>query len=47
MRLTRPVAPLVARVPERALEVLYRFVARNRSRLGRLVPNGPAPRRFP
>jgi predicted DCC family thiol-disulfide oxidoreductase YuxK len=25
----------------------YRFVARNRSRLGPLVPNGPGPRRYP
>jgi hypothetical protein len=25
----------------------YRLVARNRERLGRLVPDGPAPRRYP
>lgn len=28
-------------------DALYHFVARNRSFLGRLVPDGPAPRRFP
>ena len=26
---------------------VYRFVARHRHLLGRLVPDGPAPRRFP
>jgi predicted DCC family thiol-disulfide oxidoreductase YuxK len=35
---------LVGRLP---LEAAYRLVARNRHRLGRLVPDGPAPRRFP
>jgi hypothetical protein len=25
----------------------YRLVARNRHRLGRLVPDGPGPRRYP
>jgi hypothetical protein len=25
----------------------YRLVARNRHRLGRIVPNGPGPRRYP
>jgi predicted DCC family thiol-disulfide oxidoreductase YuxK len=28
-------------------DALYQLVARNRSFLGRLVPDGPAPRRFP
>jgi hypothetical protein len=28
-------------------DALYRLVARNRDVLGRLVPDGPAPRRFP
>jgi hypothetical protein len=27
--------------------VPYRLVARNRHRLGRLVPDGPGPRRYP
>jgi hypothetical protein len=31
------------RVPDAA----YRFVARHRAALGRLVPDGPAPRRYP
>lgn len=30
-----------------SIEALYRFIARNRGRLGELVPDGPAPRRFP
>jgi hypothetical protein len=47
MRLTRPAARLVALVPDSALEALYRVVARNRPRLGRLVPDRPGPRRFP
>ena len=32
---------------EGSVERLYRLVAENRDRLGRLVPDGPAPRRFP
>lgn len=32
---------------ERVLDVGYDFVARNRRVLGRLVPDGPAPRWFP
>jgi predicted DCC family thiol-disulfide oxidoreductase YuxK len=47
LRLTRPAARVVALVPERALEAFYRVVARYRSRFGRIVPDGPAPRRFP
>ncbi len=47
LRLTRPVAPLVAVVPDALLDRAYRTVAEHRSRLGRLVPDGPAPRRFP
>jgi hypothetical protein len=31
----------------RVPDALYRFVARHRDRLGRLVPDGPAPRRYP
>jgi hypothetical protein len=31
----------------RVPDALYRLVARHRERLGRLVPDGPAPRRFP
>ena len=32
---------------EGSIESFYRLVAENRDRLGRLVPDGPAPRRFP
>ena len=32
---------------EPAAEALYAFVARNRDRLGRLVPDGSGPRRYP
>jgi hypothetical protein len=32
---------------EGSIERLYRLVAENRDKLGRLVPDGPAPRRFP
>jgi hypothetical protein len=34
---------LRGRVPD----ALYRFLARHRDVLGRFVPDGPAPRRFP
>ncbi|MEX0850365.1 MAG: DCC1-like thiol-disulfide oxidoreductase family protein [Gaiellaceae bacterium] len=47
MRLTGPAARLVSLVPDRALNAAYGVVARHRSRLGRAVPDGPAPRRFP
>ena len=47
LRLTRPIARLVQLVPPRALDATYRLVAGNRRRLGRLVPDGPTPRRFP
>ncbi len=32
---------------EEPVERLYRLVAGNRDKLGRFVPDGPAPRRFP
>ena len=47
MRLTRPAARVAELVPSGMLDRLYRVVARNRGRLGRLVPDGPAPRRYP
>jgi predicted DCC family thiol-disulfide oxidoreductase YuxK len=40
-------ARLVEAVPETMLEHGYDLVARNRGRIGGLVPDGPAPRRFP
>jgi predicted DCC family thiol-disulfide oxidoreductase YuxK len=47
-----PVTRMVARSFARlralpAAEATYAFVARHRSRIGRLVPDGPAPRRYP
>jgi hypothetical protein len=48
LRLTRPFG-LAARTLRLgpALDALDRLVARHRSRLGRVVPEGSAPRRFP
>jgi predicted DCC family thiol-disulfide oxidoreductase YuxK len=39
---TRPFAPMLRRLP---LGAIYEFVSRQRGRLGRVVPDGPAPRR--
>jgi predicted DCC family thiol-disulfide oxidoreductase YuxK len=47
MRLTRHAAPVATLVPPRALDALYSVVSRHRGSLGRLVPDGPAPRRYP
>lgn len=47
MRGTRLVGRLLGRVPGTVLDWLYALIARNRSTLGRLVPDGPAPKRFP
>jgi len=44
---TRPLARVVEALhAEAAVARLYDLVARNRGRLGRLVPDGPAPRRL-
>jgi predicted DCC family thiol-disulfide oxidoreductase YuxK len=40
-------ADLLAALPDTLLERGYDLVAGNRGRIGRLVPDGPAPRRFP
>jgi predicted DCC family thiol-disulfide oxidoreductase YuxK len=40
-------ARVLEAVPETMLEHGYDLVARNRGRIGGLVPDGPAPRRFP
>jgi predicted DCC family thiol-disulfide oxidoreductase YuxK len=40
-------ARLVEALPDALLERVYDLVAHNRSRLGRISPAGPAPRRFP
>jgi predicted DCC family thiol-disulfide oxidoreductase YuxK len=47
LRVTRPAGRLLARVPPALLDRLYAALARRRGALGRLVPDGPAPRRFP
>ena len=47
MRLTRRAGRLFAVVPDRVLDAAYGLVARYRGPLGRLVPDGPAPKRFP
>ena len=47
MHLSRPAGHLLAAVPEGVLDMLYGVVARHRSPLGRLVPDGRAPRRYP
>jgi predicted DCC family thiol-disulfide oxidoreductase YuxK len=47
MQCTRAVARPVAWVPDAVLDVAYSVVARNRSKLGRLVPDRPGPHRFP
>lgn len=45
VRRTRALGRLLGLVPASFLDSAYRLVARNRGRLGRLVPDGPAPRR--
>ena len=48
VRLTRPLGRALSAVRASALiDILDKVVARNRSRLGRFVPDGPAPRRYP
>jgi hypothetical protein len=45
---TRPLARAAALVHgRRAAAAAYGLVARNRDRLGRFVPGGPGPRRYP
>ena len=45
---TRPLARMVTVLhAQRAAEAAYALVARNRDRLGRLVPDGPGPRQYP
>lgn len=48
LRLTRPLGMLLLTLHASTLvDALDRLVARHRRRLGRLVPDGPAPRRRP
>lgn len=44
MRRTRPLGRVIGAVPAGMLDAAYRLVARHRSRIGPLVPDGPAPR---
>lgn len=45
---TRSLARSATRLDgEPAAEAIYAFVARHRALIGRLVPDGPAPRRYP
>jgi hypothetical protein len=48
LRLTRPFGRLLRALHASVLiDALDRLVARHRAGLGRFVPHGPAPRRFP
>lgn len=47
MGVTRPLGGLLGRVADPTLDRVYELIARNRGTLGRLVPDGPAPRRYP
>jgi hypothetical protein len=47
MSVTRPASRVLAHVPGGILDRAYEVVASHRGRLGRLVPDGPGPRRFP
>ncbi|MGH3138023.1 MAG: DCC1-like thiol-disulfide oxidoreductase family protein [Gaiellaceae bacterium] len=46
-RLTRPLGLLLGAIPGALLERCYELIARNRGILGRIAPEGPAPRRYP
>ena len=48
VRLTRPLGRVLRALHAPALvDALDKVLARHRSRLGRFVPEGPAPRRYP
>jgi predicted DCC family thiol-disulfide oxidoreductase YuxK len=47
LRPTRPLGRLLGLVPARALDASYALFARNRGRLSKFAPDGPAPRRVP
>jgi hypothetical protein len=48
VRLTRPLGRFLRVVrADPLIDALDRIVSRHRSRLGRLVPDGPTPRRYP
>jgi hypothetical protein len=48
LRTTRPVGVALRRLRlSHAVDAFDRLLSRYRKRLGRLVPDGPAPRRYP
>lgn len=48
LRLTRPLGWVLRASPAgRAFDAIDKLVAGRRGRLGRVVPDGPAPRRYP
>jgi hypothetical protein len=48
VRLTQPLGRMLRKLHASALlDALDKLVARHRGRLGHLVPEGPAPRRYP
>jgi hypothetical protein len=48
LRLTRPLGRVLAAVRAgRLVDAFDKLVSRHRSRLGRIVPDGEAPRRYP
>ena len=47
LKLSGPLVALLGRIPTRILERAYGVVASRRPYLGRLVPDGPGPVRFP
>jgi hypothetical protein len=48
VRLTRPLARVLRALhASAAIDGLDKLIARRRARLGRFVPDGPAPRRYP
>jgi hypothetical protein len=46
-RLTRPLSRLLERVSAERLDRLYGALSDRRDKLAHVVPDGPAPRRFP
>jgi hypothetical protein len=46
-RLTRPASRLLERIPADVLDRLYGVLSNQRDKLAHVVPDGPAPRRFP
>jgi hypothetical protein len=47
LRLGRPAAGLLERIPPRVLDGAYHLLSERRDAFARLVPDGPGPRRFP